>query len=144
MTTTFRLALPGTDTDNAHIDQLAVDARYPNPKIDTLASPPHAGIIFINWTDTTPIASGTTKIIYSFPHNYSTIPTDFASYKFDNGSNILRGVLPFSNGVLGVIFLDADEKNINLKYLSTDVGTTVIPAFTMQVRFYVMSEHGYE
>lgn len=139
-----RIVLPGSDIETARIQDIVVDNLYPSPKIDTIASPPHTGIIFLNWTDTTAIANDTTKLIYSFPHGYvGYIPTVFASYRFDNGSNILKGTLPFQYGALGNIIIDADEENINLKYYSTDfLGPTPIPVFTMQIRFYVMAEQG--
>lgn len=144
MTEVLRIALPNKDVENGHIGEMVLDSRYPNPKIDTLANPPHAGTIFLDWNDTTGLPDGTIKLIDSFPHNYTKLPTVFASYKFDNGSNILKGVLPFQNGSLGVLVIDSDDKNINLKYYSTDQGSpaTAITPFIMQLRFYVMAEHG--
>lgn len=142
---TFRIALPGNDVHTARIQDLAIDRRYPNPKIYTKANPPHTGIIFLNWASSIGVNFQTTKILHSFKHNYNYIPTVFASYKFDNGSQILRGTLPFQYGALGVITMDADDTNINLKYYSIDgaIPATTIPPFTMQIRFYVMAESGY-
>lgn len=142
---TFRIALPGNDVHTARIQDLAIDRRYPNPKIYTKANPPHTGIIFLNWASSIGINFQTTKILHPFKHNYNYIPTVFASYKFDNGSQVLRGTLPFQYGALGIITMDADDTNINLKYYSTDaaIPATTIPPFTMQIRFYVMAESGY-
>lgn len=140
----FRVALPNNDI-RANLDQLAVDSRYPSPKIDTQASPPHVGLIFLNWASSSiALADGTTKLLTFFPHNYNYTPTVFASYKFDNGSNILKGTLPFQNGSLGMILMDADSVNVNLKYYSFDSSfpSTNISPFLMQIRFYVMAEGG--
>lgn len=142
MSQVLRIALPGKDVKHGRVDEMAVDSRYSSPKIDTAAAPPHAGIIYLSWNNTAAIATGTTKLLYNFPHNYNFVPTVIATYKFDNGANVLRGTLPFQYGTLGVIVMEADETNVNLRYYSTDNG--LIPAFTMQVRFYVMAEHGYE
>lgn len=143
MSEVFRVALPGFDVHRGKLEQMALDNRMPSPKIDTAASPPHAGIIFVDWQDTSIIAFDTTKLIYSFRHNYGQIPTVFASYRWDNGSTILRGTLPFQLAALGMITIDADETNINLKYYSFDFLGTNLPVFTMQVRFYVIAELGY-
>lgn len=143
MTNVFRMALPGFDAIRGKVEQMITDSRYASPKIDTQAVPPHAGVIFLNWTDTNIINYGVTRLIYSFPHNYGRIPTVFASYKFDNGTTVLRGTLPFQYGALGMITIDADEKNINVKYWSFDFLGNNIPAYTMQIRFYVMAEAGY-
>lgn len=143
MSEVFRVALPNTDVRRAKVSEMVLDSRYPSPKIDTTARPPHAGIIFVNWNNTTTILnSGTTKLLYSFPHGYNKIPTAIASYTFDNGTVRPKGTLPFQVGALGIILIDADEVNINLKYFSTDLTSTPIPVFTMKVRFYVFAEHG--
>ena len=138
----FSIALPGKDVYRGKVTDMVIDSRYPNPKIDTLGKPPHAGVIFLNWASSIAVPETTIRLIYSFPHNYNFIPTVMASYDFDNGSARLKGTLPFQYGGLGIITIDADEKNINLKYYSTDFAATVVPPFTMQVRFYVMAEQG--
>lgn len=138
----FSIALPGKDVYRGKVTDMVIDSRYPSPKIDTTAKPPHAGIVFVNWSSSISLASGDSRLIYSFPHNYNNIPTVMASYEFDNGSARLKGTLPFQYGGLGIITIDADNKNINIKYYSTDFAATVIPAFTMKIRFYVMSEQG--
>lgn len=138
------MALPDRDVKRGRAVDMVLDARYPSPKIDILPNPPHAGIIFVNWNDTTGLAAGNIKLLYSFPHGYGYVPTAFASYRFDNGSNILRGTLPFQNASIGEIIIDTDEINVNVKYYSFDqnVVPLAIGPFTMQIRFYVMSEHG--
>lgn len=139
----FKVALPNQDVKHARVQDLALDSLHPNPKISTVVSPLHTGIIFLNWVDTSARAYGSTLNIYYFSHGYDYVPTVFASYKFDNGSTIRKGMLPFSYGALGMIIIDADIKNINLKYYSLDLsGASAIPAFVMQIRFYVMSERG--
>jgi hypothetical protein len=138
----FRIALPDKDVRRGKITDMVIDDRYPSPKIDTLAQPPHAGIINVNWNDTTTIPSGTVKLIHSFPHPYATAPTAFASYAFDNGLRRIKGTLPMSLGVIGILTIDTDDENVNLKYFSTDSGGSPIPAFTAQIRFYVMAEPG--
>lgn len=140
----FKISLPGTDVKNARIQDLVLSSLYPNPKIDTTASPPHAGIIFLNWQAVgLSQANNTTKLIYSFSHGYDYIPTAFAAYKFDNGSLVTDGVLPFQYGNLGEITIDTDPTNVNIKYQSIDLAsTTVIPPFLMQIRFYVMADRG--
>lgn len=139
----FRLALPGFDVHRGKPEQMVLDAVHDSPKIDTQATPPHAGIIFLNWQDTSVIAYDTVKLITSFPHKYNQTPTVIGSYKFDNGFTILRGTMSFQVGALGMLVLDADETNINLKYYSFDFLGTNMPTFTMQIRFYVMAEAGY-
>lgn len=143
---TVRVSLPDKDLSRGKPDEMAIDNRYANPKIDTQAAPPHAGNIFLNWTSTTGISQGTTKLIYRFEHGYNYVPTAFASCKFDNGANVIRGTLPFLNGSLGVITLDCDQTYVNLKYFSIDSSTTpsAILPFLMQIRFYVFAERGYE
>lgn len=141
----FKIALPGNDVKDASISQEVLDSQFPSPKVNTLAQPPHAGIIHLNWSSSVAVPLGTTKLIYSFPHGYDYIPSCFASYSFDNGSVRNSGVLPFQYGAIGVILLDADIRNINLKYFSADLaGVTVVPPFLMQVRFYVFAERGHE
>lgn len=138
-----RIALPGADIIRGKVEEMVLDSVYPSPKIDTTASPMHVGTIYLNWDSTASVAYDTIKLLYSFPHNYDYIPSVFAAYRFDNGSNILQGTLPFQNGALGMITIDADEKNINLKYYSFDLFSSAIIPFNMQIRFYVMAEEGY-
>lgn len=140
----FRIALPGFDVHRGKIEQMVMDNRYPSPKIDTQAVPPHAGLIFLDWRDTSVVNYDVVKTIYSFPHRMGKIPIVVASYKFDNGTVVLKGTLPFQLGSFGMIVLDADEKNVNLKYYSFDFLGNNMPQFTMQIRFYVMAELGYE
>lgn len=143
MTYVLKLALPGTDAKKASVGQLVTDSIHPNPKIYTLATTPHAGIISLTWNTTTARAYGSTLTIDTFTHNLGYIPTVFASYDWSNGTIERRGTLPFQYGALGMIVIDADTTNINLKYFSLDLpGTTAIPAFTMTVRYYVMVEPG--
>lgn len=146
MSQVFRLARLNEDVLRGKVDKMILDSRYPVPKIDTQATPPHAGIIFLNWADTTAIPNDTVKLLTYFPHGYNKMPTVIGNYIFDNGSVRLKGVLPFQNGALGEIIIDSDEKNINLKYYSFDQGipATAITPFLMQVKFYVTAEHGYE
>lgn len=141
----FRVSLPNTDVKRRIPQNMAIDSLLPNPKIDTRASPPHAGIIFLDWNTAQVVPYQTTKLLYSFPHPYGYIPTVIASYKYDAGSTKTEGVLPFTLGATGIIIMDADNANINLKYRSNDVpGTTNIGPFLMQIRFYVMAERGNE
>lgn len=139
----FKLALPGFDVHRARAGELVLSNLMDSPKIDTQATPPHAGIIFLNWQTTTAIPFDTTKIITSFPHNLKRIPQVIGSYRFDNGFNTLKGTFPFQLGALGILTMDADEININLKYYSIDGASTAIPVFTMQARFYVIAAPGY-
>lgn len=139
---TFRVALPGEDVYRGKITGLALDRRYSNPKIDTTAQPPHAGIVFLNWADTSAITFGTVKTVYSFRHGCRRCPAVFASYTFDNGVQRPKGTLPIFMGALGVLTIDADDTSVSLKYFSTDLGATPIPAFTAQIRFYVMTDSG--
>lgn len=141
----FVIALPGYRARGAGPSEVVLSSDYPNPKISVYASPPHAGVIFLNWhTAGLTVPVNTARVLCSFPHNYNFVPTVFGSYIFDDGSATKRqAILPLQYGGLGIILLDADEKNINLKFFSFD-GVTTIPEFTMQVRFYVMAEHGYE
>lgn len=142
MTRVIRAALPGEDVLRGKVEKMALDSRFANPKVDTRAAPPHAGILFVNWQDTSIVNNDDTKLLYSFPHGYPKAPTVFASYAFDNGSTQLNGTLPFQNGALGIMLMDSDDTNIYLKYYSIDfLGNNITP-FTMQVRFYVMAEHG--
>lgn len=130
------------NVDNPDISNIIIDTAYPNPKIYTKANPPHAGIISVNWQSAISISQGTTRILDYFPHNLGYIPTVFGTFKFDTGLVIREGTLPFQYGGIGMIFIDADLDNINLKYHSTDIGAVVIPSFIMQVRYYVMVEAG--
>lgn len=140
----FRLALPGFDVHRGKIEQMILDSQYPSPKVDTQAVPTHAGLLFLDWQDITPINYDEVKTIFSFPHRLGRVPIVIASYKFDNGTVVLKGTLPFQLGAFGIITMDADEKNVNLKYYSFDIFGNNMPQFTMQIRFYVMAELGYE
>lgn len=146
MTQVFRVARENEDVLRGRIEKMVLDSRYAVPKIDTKADPPHAGIIFLNWADTTGVNFDTIKLLTSFPHGYNKMPTVFGSYTFDNGSSRQKGTLPFQFGALGMIILDADDVNINLKYYSFDpsIPATAIIPFLMQIKFYVMAEHGLE
>jgi len=142
--TRFVISQPGFSASRARPWQIVLSSDLPNPKIDTQVNPPHVGILTVNWNDTTPIADDTTRLMYSFPHNYNHIPSVFAAYYFDNGTTQRRGTLPLQLGAIGMITVDADSKNINFKYYSIDVfGPTAIPVFLLRLRFYVMAEHGY-
>lgn len=139
----FTLVKPGADVNHAQITDYIISQDYPAPKISTVATPAHAGIIFVNWASSIFLPLGTTRIIDSFPHGFSYVPTVFATFKFDNGSRKIEGALPLQIGAIGVIIVDADATNIYLKYYSIDLaGITIIPAFTLQARYYVMVERG--
>lgn len=136
-----RVALPGVDVKQARVWETAIDNLYPNPKIDTAPTPPHAGIIDVNWTRTAAVPDDTTILIHSFPHGYGYTPTVFASHETEG---ISTGTLPFQLAALAVITIDADEENINLKYYSIDNSGSAITPFVMHVRYYIMAERGYE
>lgn len=139
----FKIVLPNNDVKSAALQDTVVDSIYPNPKIDTAATPPHTGIININWASNgVVIPSATSKVLYSFPHGYNYAPLVIGAYRFDNGTRILQGVMPFFFGNIGLVLLDSDAKNVNVKYFSTD-DTAVIPNFIIQIRFYVTAERGY-
>lgn len=141
----FKIALPGFDVRTSRVTEEVLDGLYANPKINTKASPPHLGIIRVNWATTgIIIPTDTTRILYSFPHNYGYVPTVFASYAFDNGTIRSNGTLPFQMGGIGIVTIDADLVNINLKYYSFDLASTAITPFLMNVKPYVMAEQGYE
>lgn len=143
MSQVIKVALPGFNT-NTGVGNLVTDSVHPNPKIYTFASPPHAGTIFLAWSTVgLTQANGTTKLIYSFAHHLDYVPTVFASHDFTNGVIERRGTLPFQYGALGMITIDADATNINVKYFSLDLAdTTPIPVFNMTIRYYVMVEPG--
>lgn len=143
----FKIVLPGSKVDNSRVAEDIVNSAYPNPKVDTTASPPHAGIIFLNWASTgITMASGTSRLLYSFPHNYNYAPGVFGVCAFDAGSGVKHGPTPFFIGAIGVIVLESDRNNVNLKYFSSDIGgpLTAISPFTMRVRYYVFAERGYQ
>jgi hypothetical protein len=83
-------------------------------------------------------------MLYSFPHNYGYIPTVIGTSEFDNGVQQVKGMLPVQIGAMGMVILDSDTTNVNLKYFSFDFGATPIPPFTLKIRFYVMAERGHE
>lgn len=142
----FRLVLPGGDAKRPRPKLIIVDRDMDVPKIDTSADPEHAGIIFLNWESTgITMPINTFRILDKFPHDLNQIPTVVASYKFENGSVSLKGTLPFQYGALGVITMDTDDENINLKYESFDANIpgTAIPPFLLQLHYYVMSNAGY-
>lgn len=142
--TTMKISLPGFDVKSSHISEEVIDSLYPNPKIDTKASPVHAGIIDVNYAGASLVAPlDGVIVIYSFPHNYSYVPTVLGNFRFDNGVVVRYGILPtgFVLSAGGVLTIDADPTNINLKYISLNNSTT-ISAFLLKVRFYVMAERG--
>lgn len=144
---TFRIALPDNKVQTADIKDEVIDSRYPSPKINTKANPPHVGIVYINWaTAGLSFALGETKIIHQFPHGYDYVPSTFGVFSFDDGTNRVSGTLPFQFGSLGYIILEADVKNVYIKYFSVDAISPSIPVpqFTFQVRFYVMAERGFD
>lgn len=140
----FRLMLPGADVDRHRPDQAVIDRDLDSLKIDTEADPAHAGIIFLDWKDPAKIVPiDNTILLDSFKHDFNQTPIVVASYKFENGTVLLRGTLPFQLGALGLITMDTDEDNVNLKYYSTDFQGFVVPPFLMQLRYYVMANPGY-
>lgn len=146
MSNIFKLMLPGFGFKDKTPAHSAVDSLLPSPKVDTAAQPPHVGIINLSWSDTTTVPYDTVKTLYSFPHGYNKIPTVLGSFKLQviSSTNSPEGVLPLQLGALGMLGIDADEKNINLKYYSFDFGAQPMPVFTCKVHYYVMAEHGYE
>lgn len=142
----FKIALPNNDVKTARLADEVLDSRYPSPKIDTKASPPHAGILDINWQSSNiVIPHQQTRLLHRFPHKYGYIPTAFGVYTFDNGSRKTSGTLPLSIGAVGIITIDTDDTYVNFTYFSIDfTDITSIPPFIMQIRFYVMAERGYD
>lgn len=139
----FKLVLPGSDVHRSRLNEDVLNSQYASPKINTKATPPHTGILFVNWQSSKFFARGDTFLIYSFPHKYNYPPLALGAYKFNNGTTTYRGLLPFSIGALGEILIDSDSTNVNIKYHSFDLSNiTVIPPFTMQIRFYVFAERG--
>lgn len=139
----FRLAQPGFSIYSSKPEQMVLDNLLDSPKVDTAPDPPHAGVIHLNWQDTTPVPNDTTKDLWSFPHHFKQTPIVVASYQFDNGFVTPKGTLPFQNGALGMILMDADDQNVHLKYYSFDLFSSLVGPFTMQIRFNVMAEPGY-
>lgn len=142
----LKVALPGKDISSSDLQDFVLNSLAASPKINTKALPVHAGIIRVNWQSSNiAVALNTTRVLYSFPHGYNYVPTVFGVHHFDNGSFQTDGVLPFQYGGLGMLLIDADATNINLKYFSTDFSNTFpVTPFFMQVRFYVFAERGYE
>lgn len=140
----FRLMLPGADIDRHRPQDAVIDRDLDSLKIDTTADPAHAGIIFLDWKSTTRIVNfDETVLLDSFPHKFGKTPIVVASYKFENGTVLLRGTLPFQLGALGMILMDTDDNNVNLKYYSFDFSGLPVPPFLMQLRYYVMANPGY-
>lgn len=136
----FKLALPGFNAKDARLDQEVLDSAYPSPKINTVPTPPHAGLIYLNWQSTIVVPLNSVKLLYSFPHGYNYIPTAFATYAYDDGTTRVNGVLLYSNNY-GTLVLDTDSTNVNLKWISGD-GTNPVPPFIMHIRYYVFAERG--
>lgn len=143
----FKIALPGSSIRNSELKDEVIDSRYSSPKVNTITDTPHAGIISVDWSTTgLTFSRNTIKILDSFLHGYDYVPTAMGSFKFDNGTNKVTGILPIQIGALGIINVDTDQTNFNLKYVSLDGGSplTIIPPFLLQVRYYIMAERGYE
>lgn len=140
----FKISLPGFDAKQTKLDEEAVDSIYPSPKVNVLAKPIHAGIFRLTWQSTgLAFASGTTRLLSSFPHNYNYIPSVIGVYRYDNGSRVINGIMPLFIGAQGTVVLDADRNNINLKYFSYDIsGSSAVLPFLLNVRFYVFAERG--
>jgi len=141
----FKISLPGIDVKRSRPSDEVVDSLYPSPKVSTIASPFHAGIIFLNWqTANLTKAFNSITVLYSFPHGYNHIPIVLGIIHFDNGSVIRSGTMPFDIGAIGLLVIDADSTNVNLKYLSLDISSTFpIPVFQARIRFYVFAERGH-
>ena len=141
----FTLVKPGFNVHRPHPADIILSDLYPTPKINTKAKIPHAGVIFLNWASGAGrLGSPTPYIFDSFEHGFDYIPTVFATYKYNDATRIVEGTLPFQFGALGLFAMSADKTNINLEYYSYDVmdPATAIDPFTLQIRYYVMVEHG--
>jgi hypothetical protein len=107
------------------------------------ATPPHAGLIDLNWAVIYPSPTKLLKRFTKYPMAMITSLELLLAFSFDNGSVKVSGTLPFSIGGIGLIIIDADPTYVNLKYFSTDLAnTTPIPPFTMLIRFYIFAERG--
>jgi hypothetical protein len=139
----FKISKPGVDVQDASSSETILDNLRSSPKIDTTAIPPHAGVIELEWTTSGIIVPyGETRVLYSIPHGYDHLPTAIGLF-----TSVTQGAgrLPFEIGAIGVLILDADSVNVNLKYFSSDlVGTTVIPPFSLTIRYYIFAERGHE
>lgn len=138
----FRLSLG--DAHEGKASQVIVDRRYPNPKVKLNQTPAHIGILKLDIVSGPTYSSGDIITWGSFPHGYDYMPTVVGLFidglsGFDDG-----GILPYSGiGSLGQIFLDADERNINVKFESFDLFGTPLPARHLRIRYYVFAEEGH-
>src|SRR3954471_18535511 len=103
----FSIAQPGSSASDTRVMNKVVDSLYPSPKVNMKASPPHAGLIDLNWSSSISLPNQTTKTLYQIPHGYDYLPGAFAGFSFDNGSVKVSGTLPFSIGGIGLIIIDA-------------------------------------
>lgn len=140
----FILAKPGYSAQDARIDEAVVHSDYSYPKADITRRPEHIGIVDINWaTSGIVVPFLEIRTLFSKPHGYTGIPTVVAAYQIERLTERSAGMMGIQMGALGFLGVDADEKNVNVKYISFDVtSATAITPFRIFIRYYIFAERG--
>lgn len=130
--------LSTTDIKSTKPSDYSVNRLYPNPKIKLRQNPPHIGIIRLDIITSPVYGSGGIFTWYSFPHGYDYIPSVIGVFISGTSS----GILPVAFGAVGQIFIDADEKNVNIKFEDFGIGAVPLTEAHYRIRYYVFAEEG--
>lgn len=135
------LKLSLTDIRSTRPSDYILNRKYPNPKVALGRTPPHIGILKVDVISQPIYSSGNIVTWYSFPHSYDYIPTVIGLFFGSQGDFTNGGVLPYGSwGALGEMFMDADERNVNVKFQSFDLSATALGERHFFIRYYVFAE----
>lgn len=135
----FKLSL--TDIDSTKPSDYSVNRLYPNPKIALDRTPAHIGILNIDVVSGPSYANGSITTWYSFKHGYDYRPTVVGVFVAGTEGFSDGGILPYSGfGGLGQMFMDADEKNVYVKWESFDASATPLGTQHLRIRYYIFAE----
>jgi hypothetical protein len=87
----FKISLPGYDVKTATPEQCAVHSSYPSPKAKLDQTPPHVGLLVVDFTGT--VTQGVTHIVYAIDHGYEYTPLTMPSLVFrEHAGQVFSGV----------------------------------------------------
>lgn len=138
------LRLSQTDIRSTKPSDYILNRKYPNPKVALGQTPAHIGILKVDVVSQPVYGFGDIVTWYSFPHPYDYIPAVIGLFFGSQGDFTNGGILPYGTwGALGEVFMDADERNVNVKFQSFDVSAIPLGERHFFIRYYVFAEEGH-
>lgn len=137
----MKISLPGYDVKTATPEQCAVHSSYPTFKSKIEQSPPHRGLLVVDFTSG--ITQNVTHTVYSIPHGYSYTPFTFPFIVATGNPFLGTPIVGLGYTAIGANFFVsayADDNNFYVKVF--DNFNWIDASSELRVSFSIFAENG--